>query len=223
MKFLSVRAVPTVSWSSSHPHNFTPPLITLGFLVGGLTVFGLGESLLIAAGIGVSPWTVLAQGFGSQAGISIGWATFIVSVAVLLLWIPLKQMPGLGTILNAVVISIVIELSLPVLPAPSNFFLQLLEATIGVLLVGIGSGFYLTARLGAGPRDGLMTGLQKLSGYPIAWVRTSIEIAAVSAGWMLGGVVGIGTLMFAFGIGPAVSLGLFTVNKLFGQATPEVE
>ena len=90
-------------------------------------------------------------------------------------------------------------------------------------VVGIGSGFYLTARLGAGPRDGLMTGLQKLSGYPIAWVRTSIEIAAVSAGWMLGGVVGIGTLMFAFGIGPAVSLGLFTVNKLFGQATAEVE
>ena len=153
-KFLSVRAVPTVSWSSHHPLNFRPGFATLFFLVSGLTVFGLGEALLIAAGIGVSPWTVLAQGLGLQAGLSIGWATFLVSVAVLLLWIPLRQTPGLGTLLNAIVISFVIEVSLPWLPQPDLFLLQFGEVILGVLLVGMGSGVYLTAQLGAGPRDG---------------------------------------------------------------------
>lgn len=214
IKFLSVRAVPVVSWSSANPFNFKPPASTLFFLVSGLTIFGIGETLLIAAGIGVSPWTVLAQGLGLQLGLSIGWATFIVSVAVLLFWIPLKQMPGLGTLLNAIIISIVIEVSLPYLPQPEAFIPSFIEACIGVLLVGLGSGIYLTAHLGAGPRDGLMTGLQKKTGFPIAWVRMSLELMAVSSGWLLGGTVGIGTLLFAFGIGPAVSIGLHTVRAL---------
>jgi uncharacterized membrane protein YczE len=215
-KFLTVRAVPTVSWSSQHPLNFRPEFLTLFFLVSGLTVFGLGEALLIAAGIGVSPWTVLAQGLGLQAGLSIGWATFLVSVAVLLLWIPLRQTPGLGTLLNAIVISFVIETSLPFLPRPGLFMLQFGEVIIGVLLVGMGSGVYLTAQLGAGPRDGLMTGLQRRSGFPIAWVRMSLEMCAVCTGWLLGGTVGLGTLLFAFGIGPAVSLGLHSVRIIAG-------
>ena len=189
--------------------------MTFAYLIVGLTIFGIGEALLIAAGVGVSPWTVLAQGFGLQAGLSIGWATFIVSAAVLLLWIPLRQMPGLGTLMNAIVISFVIEFSLPYLPHPQILALQLLEATTGVLLVGMGSGLYLTARLGPGPRDGLMTGLQAKTGYPIAWVRMSLEILAVGLGWSLGGTVGVGTLMFAFGIGPAVSLGLHSVKSVF--------
>ena len=217
MKFLTVRAVPTVSWSSTHPHNFTPPLLTLVFLVTGLSIFGIGEALLVAAGAGVSPWTVLAQGLGAQTGMSIGWATFVVSVAVLLLWIPLKQIPGLGTILNAVIISAVIELSLPWLPHPELYLLQISEAVLGVLCVGFGSGLYLTARLGPGPRDGLMTGLQQVTGFPIAWVRTSLEITAVTLGWLLGGTVGVGTLLFAFGIGPSVSLGLFAVSAVFAK------
>ena len=217
MKFLTVRAVPTVSWSSSHPHSLRPSVITLFYLISGLTIFGIGETLLIAAGVGVSPWTVLAQGLVAQSGLSIGWSTFLISVLVLLFWIPLRQIPGIGTIANAVVISIVIEVSLPWLPKPDNFLLQFTEAVIGVLLVGLGSGIYLTARLGAGPRDGLMTGLQKLTGYPIAWVRTSLEISVVSLGWLLGGSVGIGTLLFAFGIGPAVSFGLFGVRSVFGN------
>lgn len=221
MKFLTVRAVPTVSWSSSHPHNFAPPLLTLFFLVFGLTIFGIGEALLIAAGAGVSPWTVLAQGLGEQTGLSIGWATFVVSVAVLLLWVPLRQVPGLGTVLNAIIISAVIELSLPWLPHPDQYLLQVTEAIVGVLLVGFGSGIYLTAKLGPGPRDGLMTGLQQVTGFPIAWVRTSLEISAVTLGWLLGGTVGIGTLMFAFGIGPSVSLGLFTVSAVFAAQRQE--
>ncbi len=168
--------------------------------------------MLIAAAIGVSPWTVLAQGLGLQSGLSIGWATFLVSVAVLLLWIPLRQTPGLGTLLNAIVISFVIEVSLPYLPRPELFMLQFAEVIAGVLLVGMGSGIYLTAQLGAGPRDGLMTGLQRRTGFPIAWVRMSLELTAIVSGWLLGGTVGLGTLLFAFGIGPAVSLGLHTVR-----------
>ena len=216
LKFLTVRAVPTVSWSSSHPLNFRPGPLTLFFLVAGLSVFGLGEALLIGAGIGVSPWTVLAQGLGLQTGLSIGWATFIVSLAVLLLWIPLRQTPGLGTLLNAIVISFVIEASLPYLPRPQIFFWNLAEVLLGVLLVGLGSGVYLTAQLGAGPRDGLMTGLQRRTGYPIAWVRMSLELAAVTAGWLLGGTLGLGTLLFALGIGPSVSLGLHIVRLFAG-------
>ncbi len=206
-----------VSWSSAHPLNLQPRAVTLVLLCFGLAVFGIGEAFLIAAGIGVSPWTVFAQGIGLVSGLSIGWATFAVSVAVLLLWIPLRQTPGLGTILNAVIVSVAIELSLPYLPEPELAIYSFLEATAGILLVGLGSGFYLMAHLGAGPRDGLMTGLQRRTGYPIAWVRTSLEIAAVACGWLLGGTVGLGTLMFAFGIGPAVSMGIYAVKHLSQQ------
>ena len=150
-------------------------------------------------------------------GLTIGWSTFTVSVAVLLLWIPLKQVPGIGTLANAVIISVVIEQSLPFLPRPEHYALKIAEGIGGILLVGIGSGIYLTAHLGAGPRDGLMTGLARLADYPIAWVRTTLEISAVSVGWLMGGSVGLGTLLFAFGIGPSVSLGLFLVSHLFRE------
>ncbi|MDA1371819.1 MAG: hypothetical protein O2971_13800 [Proteobacteria bacterium] len=212
MKLLSVKAVPSVSWSSEHPLNFRPRLKTLLILCSGLIVFGIGEASLIAAGAGVSPWTVFAQGIGIVTGLSIGWATFVVSVGVLLLWIPLKQTPGLGTLLNAIIISAAIELSLPYLPQPSMYGLKIVQSAIGVLLVGMGSGLYLIAHLGAGPRDGLMTGLQRVTNFPIAWVRTALEITAVLFGWLLGGTLGLGTLMFAFGIGPAVSIGLYLVH-----------
>lgn len=169
--------------------------------------------MLIASGAGNSPWTVLSQGFSEISGWSIGVTTFLTSLAVLLFWIPLRQTPGIGTILNAVIISIAIELSLPYLPYPDMYALQVLEATIGIILVGFGSGLYLIANLGPGPRDGLMTGLQRVTNLPVARVRTAIEVTVVIFGWLLGGTVGLGTLMFAFGIGPAVSMGLFLVNK----------
>ena len=215
MKILSVRSVPVVKWSSPHPFNFTPEAVTLFYLVLGLAIFGLGEALLIAAAIGVSPWTVLAQGLVSQIGISIGWSTFSISVVVLLMWLPLRQLPGPGTLLNALIIPIMIEVTMPILPEPDAFLLQLLEAALGVLCVGIGSGLYLTARLGPGPRDGLMTGLQQLTGCPVAWVRLGLEVGVVSIGWLLGGTVGIGTLLFAFAIGPSVSMSLYAVSAIF--------
>ena len=212
---LTIKQIPNLSWSSNNPFNFKPKLKTFIYLVFGLVLFGLGETLLITANQGVSPWTVLAQGLSFQLDLSIGITTFIVSIIVLFLWFPLKQKPGLGTLLNVILISIVIDLSTPILPYPKTFFYQIVQSLIAVLIVGVGSGFYLTANLGPGPRDGLMTGLQKLTNQPIALIRTVIEVTAVVIGFYLGGVVGMGTLLFAFGIGPAVSLGLFIVMKCF--------
>ena len=157
----TLKNIPVLSWSSFDALNLKPKSITLIFLILGLILFGLGETLLITANAGVSPWTVLAQGISVKTGYSIGITTFIVSISVLCLWIPLKQKPGIGTILNTIIISIVIDISLPYLPSPKLFYLQILQVIIGVLIVGIGSGFYLIANLGPGSRDGLMTGLQK--------------------------------------------------------------
>ena len=159
----SLKKVPKLSWSSFDELNLKPKSKTLIYLVFGLILFGLGETLLITANAGVSPWTVLAQGISVQTGYSIGITTFIVSISVLCLWIPLKQKPGIGTILNTIIISIVIDLSLPYLPSPELFLLQILQVIIGVVIVGLGSGFYLIANLGPGPRDGLMTGIQKIT------------------------------------------------------------
>ena len=156
---------------------------------------------------------MLAQGISVKTGYSIGITTFVVSISVLCLWIPLKQKPGIGTILNTIIISVVIDLSLPYLPSPELFALQILQVIIGVVIVGLGSGLYLIANLGPGPRDGLMTGFQKITNLSLALIRTIIEISAVIVGWYLGGVVGIGTVVFALGIGPFVSAGLFFVGK----------
>jgi len=211
----SLKKVQSLSWSSIDALNLKPRIITLLYLVIGLILFGLGETMLIAANVGVSPWTVLAQGISIKTGYSIGISTFIVSIGVLILWIPLKQKPGIGTILNTIIISIVLDVSLPYLPTPESFFLQALQVFIGVIIVGLGSGFYLISNLGPGSRDGLMTGLQKKTNLPIALIRATIEVSAVVFGFYLGGVVGIGTLVFAFGIGPAVSAGLFFVSRFF--------
>ena len=218
MKFLKLKKVPVVPWSSPQPLNLRPRLSTLFYLSVGLSVFGLGEAALVAASAGVSPWTVLAQGVGRVAGVNLGLATLFVSVCVLLLWIPLKQTPGIGTVANALIVSLLIELSLRVLPQPEAIALQLAQAVVGILLVGLGSGIYLVANLGPGPRDGLMTGLARRTDLPIAGVRTTLEIAAVAVGWSLGGTIGLGTVLFAFGIGPAVSLGLYAVGLIFAGA-----
>ena len=209
----TLKNIPVLSWSSFNELNLKPKSITLVYLIFGLILFGLGETLLITANAGVSPWTVLAQGISVKTGYSIGITTFIVSISVLCLWIPLKQKPGIGTILNAIIISVVIDVSLPYLPSPEILLYLILQIVIGVMLVGLGSGFYLIANLGPGPRDGLMTGLQKMTNQSIALIRTIIEISAVIVGWYLGGVVGIGTVVFALGVGPFVSAGLFFVGR----------
>ena len=211
----TLKKVPLLSWSSSDPLNLKPKKITLIYLVLGLILFGLGETMLINAKIGVSPWTVLAQGMSIKTGFSIGITTLIVSIGVLFFWIPLKEKPGFGTILNAIIVSVVLDVSLPFLPKPESFYFQILQVVIGVFFVGIGSGFYLISNLGPGPRDGLMTGLQKKTNLPIALIRTMLEITAVIGGWYLGGVVGIGTIVFALGVGPFVSVGFFIVSRFF--------
>jgi len=213
--FLSIKSIPKVYWSSERPLNFKPKISSLFFLCFGLSLFGLGEGLLIVSSTGASPWSVLAQGISLHIDLSIGTITFLISFAVLFLWIFLKQKPGIGTILNALIIALMIDLSIKFIPAPDSFIFRLILASFAVLSVGIGSGIYLVANLGPGPRDGLMTGLQKKTNFPIAAVRAFLEITVVSIGWYLGGIVGVGTLLFAFGVGPAVALGLYLVKKNF--------
>ena len=213
--FLKIKKIPRVSWSSNKPYNFKPKFSTFFFLCFGLMLFGLGEGLLIVSLTGASPWSVLAQGISLNVNLSIGTITFLISVAVLILWIPLGQKPGMGTILNAIIIALMIDLCIKFVPTPSNYFYQLILAIISVITVGIGGGIYLVSNLGAGPRDGLMIGIQKKTNLPVAAVRAFLEISVVSIGWHLGGTVGVGTLLFAFGIGPCVALGLYLVDKTF--------
>lgn len=210
--FFKVKQIPTLFWSAPRALTLRPPFISVVLLSIGLVIFAIGEGMIVAAGIGVSPWTVFAQGLSSLSGWTVGFSTFITSMMVLLLWIPLRQMPGLGTILNALIIAIMLDVSLHYLPRPELFIQSVIMAVCGVMLVGFGSAVYLIANLGAGPRDGLMTGLQRLSGQPIMNVRIAIEIIVVVSGWLMGGMVGLGTMLFAFGIGPAVS---FCAHSLF--------
>jgi hypothetical protein len=213
--FLKIKNIPKVSWSSQKPLNLKPKISTFFFLCLGLALFGLGEGLLIVSFVGASPWSVLAQGIALNINFSIGIVTIFVSIAVLLLWLPLKQKPGIGTILNAIIIGLMIDVCIKFFPTPENYISQIFLAISAVLTVGLGGGIYLVANLGAGPRDGLMVGLQKKTNMPIAAVRAFLEITVMSIGWYLGGTVGVGTLLFAFGIGPAVALGLFLVGKSF--------
>ena len=213
--FLTIKKIPNVSWSSVKPLNLKPKLSTLFFLCFGLTLFGIGEGLLIVSFTGASPWSVLAQGISLNVDYSIGVITFFLSIVVLFFWIFLNQKPGIGTILNALIVAIMIDVCINFVSTPDNYLSQIILAAIAVLIVGLGGGIYLVANLGAGPRDGLMIGLQQKTNFPIAVVRTFLEVTVVSVGWYLGGTVGIGTLLFAFGIGPAVALGLFIVKKTF--------
>ena len=213
--FLKIKKIPKVHWSSEKPFNFKPKFSTFFFLCFGLTLFGLGEGLLIVSLTGASPWSVLAQGISLNVNLSIGTITLLVSIAVLILWIPLGQRPGMGTIFNALIIALMIDLCIKFVPTPPNYIYQLVLAIVSVILVGVGGGIYLVSNLGPGPRDGLMIGLQKVSNLPIAAVRATLEISVVGIGWYLGGTVGVGTLLFAFGIGPCVAFGLYLVDKIF--------
>ena len=213
--FLSIKNIPKVSWSSKKPLNLKPKISTFFYLCIGLGIFGLGEGLLIISYTGASPWSVLAQGISLNIDLSIGLVTFFVSLFALSLWMFLDQKPGIGTIFNIIIIATMIDLSIAFVQTPQSYVGQLIMAIVAVLLVGLGSGIYLIANLGPGPRDGLMTGIQRKTNLPIAVVRAFLEITVVSIGWYLGGTVGIGTLLFAFGIGPAVALGLFLVAKTF--------
>ena len=212
--FLTIRNIPKVSWSSKETLNFKPKISTFFFLCFGLTLFGIGEGLLLVSFTGASPWSVLAQGISNYVDLSIGTITFLISLFVISLWVFLNQKPGIGTVLNAIIIAVMIDVCLKYISTPESFELKIVLAIFSVLITGIGSGIYLIANLGPGPRDGLMTGLQKKTNLPIASVRAFLEISVVSIGWYLGGTVGVGTVLFAFGIGPCVAFGLFIVDKI---------
>jgi len=175
----------------------------LAELLAGLAVFGAGEACLVASDLGNSPWSVFAQGLARQSALSVGTATIVISFAVLLLWIPLRQRPGLGTIANAVLIGLAIDATLLALPDHAPLAVRAAEVAGGIGLVAIGSALYLGAALGPGPRDGLMTGMAK-HGIPVALARASIEISVLIVGWLLGGTVGVATVLFAAFIGPLV-------------------
>lgn len=206
------KTIPHTSWTAKSRWSLTPK--TLVVLLVGLALFGIGEALLIQSTIGNSPWSVFAQGLSLQTPLSIGQSTAVTSVAVLALWIPLKEKPGFGTLANIAVISIFIQIGVDhIPPVESNFALQLFYVLIGIGLVGLGSAIYITCGLGPGPRDGLMTSLHKKTGVRIARVRLTIEICVLIAGSALGGSVGIGTAMFALFIGNSIATNLNLVTK----------
>ena len=183
-------------------------------LVFGLFIFGIGDSLLIITGLGNAPWSVLAQGISLNTPFSIGEATFFISLTVLALWIPLKQMPGLGTVANIIVIAVAIEIGLAFIPKVDNLAFKYFYIVFGIALVGIGSAFYITCGLGTGPRDGLMTGLHYRTGIRVGRVRLGIELIALIIGALLGGTVGVGTALFALLIGQSVAISLGVVDRL---------
>lgn len=178
--------------------------VTLLVLVVGLWLFGTGEAVLVDARLGNSPWTVLAQGISRHSPLSIGGATLLVSLVVLLAWVPLRERPGLGTLANTAIVAVAIDVMLPLLPAPTDIAPRLVEVFVAVACIGVASGLYLTANLGPGPRDGWMTGLCRRTGWPVNRVRFGIEAAALVVGAALGGRVGVGTLLFAVLVGHAV-------------------
>ena len=180
----------------------------LASLFFGRVVFGAGDACLVASELGNSPWPVFAEGLSVQTPLTVGAATVVTSFVLLLLWIPLRQRPGLGTIANAVVVGLAIDATLLVLPDQAPLAVRWIELFGGIALVAIGSAFYLGAALGPGPRDGLMTGLHRVTGRPVALVRGCIEVGALLAGALLGGTFGVGTVAFALLIGPAVAFAL---------------
>ena len=185
----------------------------------GLALFAIGISLQMNANIGAPPWDVFHQGVAKQTEISIGRIIVMTGFALLLLWIPLKQKPGLGTILNALEIGLVADVALEIIPEPNNILIRIIMVVVGIVTVAIGTGLYIGSALGPGPRDGLMTGLAK-RGIPIRVGRTAIEITVLIVGMILGGQVGIATFAFAFGVGPLVHFFLPRLAVNSGTAQP---
>ncbi len=212
------REIPVTPWTSTGSRWRTEP-VPFAVLLAGLWLFGTSEALLIRARLGNSPWTVLAEGVSRHSPLSIGSATFAISAVILLLWIPLSERLGIGTLANAVVIAVSLGLGVEYLPHPTAVGWQLFETVAGTVLLALSGAVYLSANLGPGPRDGLMTGLSQRFGWRVAPVRTCIEFAAFSVGWLLGGKIGIGTAIFAVGVGPALGWWLARLPRTANPAT----
>ena len=184
-------------------------------LLVGLFFYGIAIALMVRAGVGVAPWDVLTQGIAVQTGLPFGIITNIVGVLVLLLWIPIRQKPGIGTVLNVLLVGPSVEVGLAVLPTPDGLIMQIVFFAAGLVLLAVATGLYIGARFGPGPRDGLMTGIHHRWGVRIWIVRTSIEVTVLAIGWILGGTVGVGTVAFALLIGPMVNI---TIPRLLVPA-----
>ena len=209
------KTVPVTPWRANSRWDLSPLRILILFF--GLAIFGLGDSLFIQAGIGNAPWTVFAEGLTYKTGMSIGFATFVISVFVLLLWIPLKERPGFGTLSNIVLIATFIELGTHIFPEANSFAVGIVYNFIGISLVGIGSALYITCGLGPGPRDGAMTGLHYRTGVRVGRVRMAIEVTVLAIGFLMGGTVGVGTALFALFIGQSVAISLGILARLTHQ------
>ena len=211
------KTIPKTPWRADSTWSFGTGkhhIQRLAILFFGLTIFGIGEAFLVVSGLGNSPWVVLSEGISIITILNIGESTLLVSVLVLLLWIPLRQKPGFGTLANIVVIAAAIEVGLLFIPVVENTLLKYLFVLLGIALVGAGSALYITCGLGTGPRDGLMTGLHYKTGVRVGRVRLGIEVVAASSGALLGGSLGIGTLLFALLIGQSVAISLGVVERL---------
>ena len=209
------KTVPITPWRANSRWDLSPLRVLILFF--GLAIFGLGDSLFIQAGIGNAPWTVFAEGLTNKTGMSIGFATFVISVFVLLLWIPLKERPGFGTLSNIVLIATFIELGTHIFPEANSFAVGIVYNFIGISLVGIGSALYITCGLGPGPRDGAMTGLHYRTGVRVGRVRMAIEVTVLAIGFLMGGTVGVGTALFALFIGQSVAISLGILARLTHQ------
>lgn len=206
------KTVPKTPWSAASRWDLNPARI--GVLFFGLFIFGLGDSLLIQSTIGNAPWSVLAQGVSGKLDITMGWSTFAISSLVLLLWIPLKEKPGFGTVSNIVIIATAIQIGVSIFPEQNDYGFGVIYCLIGIGMVGLGSALYITCALGPGPRDGLMTALHNSTGVRIGRVRLAIEGSVLVAGWLLGGTVGLGTLLFALLIGQSIAIALGVVSRV---------
>ena len=206
------KTVPITPWRANSRWDLSPLRVLILFI--GLAIFGLGDSLFIQAGIGNAPWTVFAEGLTYKTGMSIGFATFVISVFVLLLWIPLRERPGFGTLANIVLIASFIEIGTHLFPVANSFAVGIVYNFIGITLVGIGSALYITCGLGPGPRDGAMTGLHYRTGVRVGRVRMAIEVTVLVIGFLMGGTVGVGTALFALLIGQSVAISLGILARL---------
>lgn len=189
------------------------------FMILGNWLYGTGEALLITADIGQTPGTVLAQGIQNLTGDSIGWTSFYISVGVMLLWIPLRLKVGIGTVFNIILVSVAIDVMTPLMPQPESYSLSVLQVLLGILVIAIGSAFYIPSNLGPGPRDGLMTGLHFRTNWPIGRVRFGIEAVLLVSGWLLGGSVGLGTVLVTVLIGEVVAILFGLVGRLSPSKT----
>ena len=187
---------------------------TLFFMICGNWLYGTGEALLITADIGQTPGTVLAQGIQNLTGDSIGWTSFYISVGVMLLWIPLRLKVGIGTVFNIILVSVSIDVMTPLMPNPAHYGLAVLQVLAGILVIALGSAFYIPSNLGPGPRDGLMTGLHYRTGIPVGRVRFGIEAVLLISGWLLGGSVGLGTVLVTVLIGEVVAVLFGVVGRV---------